>query len=132
MPEPPLDVAPAPARGHDRFFNSSLTRVRAIRGQIGEDALHANEVSFELDGSLRDAGELLTDRHLVADSRFDFVGRRLARVDMRNIEGPGSTATGSLTLWLADSPLRLADAGQIQSDRLARLACRPADTTSLD
>ena len=114
------------------FFNSSLTRVRAIRGQIGEDALHANEVSFELDGSLRDAGELLTDRHLVADSRFDFVGRRLARVDMRNIEGPGSTATGSLTLWLADSPLRLADAGQIQSDRLARLACRPADTTSLD
>ena len=112
------------------FFNSSVTRVRAIGGQIGEDGLHADELSFGKDGSLRDAGEHLSDRHLVVDSRFDFVGERVARVNMRDIEGPESRASGSLTLWLADPPVRLADVGQVQSHRLARLACRPADAIS--
>ena len=112
------------------FFNSSLTRVRVLGGQIGEDGLHADEVTVGRDGLVREEGEPLSDRHLVVDSRFDFVGRRLARVDLRDIEGAGSKATGSLTLWSTDVPLRLADARRFRSDQLGRLTCRPAGSTS--
>jgi len=112
------------------FFNSSITRVQAIGGQIGDDGLHAGELSFGEDGSLRDDGAVLSDRYLVVDSRFELAGDRVARVNMRDIEGPASTASGSLTLWSTDSPVRLADVGQVQSNRFARLACRPADAIS--
>jgi hypothetical protein len=111
------------------FFNSSVTGVRNIWGQIVHDGLGSRSITFGADGSLRDEGEVVPVRFLVADSRLGFVGERIARLDVRLVGMPWAPPpTGSLTLWRVDEPARLDDPGQIQGDRLTRLACQAPDS----
>jgi hypothetical protein len=112
------------------FFNTSITRVRNIWGQIVHDGLSSRQITFGADGSLRDEGELVPVRFLVADTRLDFVGDRIARLDVGSIGMAWQPPpTGSLTLWRVQEPARLADPRQIHGERLFRLACRAPDST---
>jgi hypothetical protein len=111
------------------FFNTSVTRVRNIWGQIVHDGLGSRAITFGADGSLRDDGMVVPVRYLVADTRLGFVGKRIARLDVRSIGMPWQPPpTGSLTLWRIDEPARLADPRQIHGERLFRLACSAPDS----
>jgi hypothetical protein len=114
------------------FFNSSVTRVRNIWGQILHDGLGSRAITFGADGSLRDEGEVVPVRYLVADTRLGFVGERIARLDVRSVGMPWAPPpTGSLTLWRVEEPARLDDPGQIQGERLSRLACQAPDSAGV-
>jgi hypothetical protein len=113
------------------FFNTSVTSVMNIWGQIVHDGLLSREITFGSDGSLRDGGKVVPTRYLVTDSRLIFAGRPLARLDLRTVGVPWQPRpTGSLTLWEVREPVRLTDPLQIRKDYLSRLSCLPPDSVT--
>jgi hypothetical protein len=113
------------------FFNTSVTSVMNVWGQIVHDGLLSREITFGSDGSLRDGGEVVPTRYLVTDSRLIFAGTPLARLDLRTVGVPWQPRpTGSLTLWEVREPARLTDPLQIRKDYLSRLSCLPPDSVS--
>lgn len=112
------------------FFNASVTRTLSVFGQIGHDGLGSRRITFGADGTLRGrGGGLVRARHLVADSRFRFVGKRVARLDVSTVGMPWlPPPTGSLTLWRLDRPARLSSTRQVQPEALAQLSCVAPDS----